>query len=306
MQRYVATVQLKRVTDGDRTFWHWQSTFDMPRGREREFADLVGKGVYEGGFEGLQAYLVTAGRRAPARDGRPRRNDDGAGRGRTPSAAPRCCGISRSTHSRRVPARSHPPDRDRRQLHRCLRSRPGVSHDRAAGAARHGGRRRRRRRGRRRRACCPATASPTPVRRPAPTSASAPCRRTRSSCSRRRRRRDAAALMLKGMTAAYLLHRTHRVRSGETVLVHAARAASASSCVNGRRRSARASSAPCQRRQGARRARGGASSARRPRLSIRAPRRRHRRARRGRHLRRPRPAPRRGRISTRSRCAVTG
>jgi NADPH:quinone reductase-like Zn-dependent oxidoreductase len=32
----------------------------------------------------------------------------------------------------------------------------------------------------------------------------------------------AAALMLKGMTAAYLLHRTHRVHAGETVLVHAA------------------------------------------------------------------------------------
>jgi NADPH:quinone reductase-like Zn-dependent oxidoreductase len=29
-------------------------------------------------------------------------------------------------------------------------------------------------------------------------------------------------LMLKGMTAAYLLHRTHRVRAGETLLVHAA------------------------------------------------------------------------------------
>ena len=57
MQRYVATVQLKRVTDGDRTFWHWQSTFDTPRGREQEFADLVGKGVYEGGFEGLRAFL---------------------------------------------------------------------------------------------------------------------------------------------------------------------------------------------------------------------------------------------------------
>ena len=57
MQRYVATVQLKRVTDGERTFWHWESTFEPPRGREREFTDLVGKGVYEGGFEGLRAYL---------------------------------------------------------------------------------------------------------------------------------------------------------------------------------------------------------------------------------------------------------
>jgi NADPH2:quinone reductase len=57
LRQYLATVQLKRVTDGDRTFWHWQSTFDVPRGREREFADLVGRGVYEGGFEGLRSYL---------------------------------------------------------------------------------------------------------------------------------------------------------------------------------------------------------------------------------------------------------
>jgi NADPH:quinone reductase-like Zn-dependent oxidoreductase len=32
----------------------------------------------------------------------------------------------------------------------------------------------------------------------------------------------AAAVMLKGMTAEYLLHRTHRVRPGDVVLVHAA------------------------------------------------------------------------------------
>jgi NADPH2:quinone reductase len=34
--------------------------------------------------------------------------------------------------------------------------------------------------------------------------------------------RTAAAMMLKGMTAQYLLRRTHRVRAGETVLIHAA------------------------------------------------------------------------------------
>jgi NADPH2:quinone reductase len=55
--RYVATVTLKRVTDGDRTFWHWQSTFDTPPGRERELADMVGSGVYEAGFEGLRRFL---------------------------------------------------------------------------------------------------------------------------------------------------------------------------------------------------------------------------------------------------------
>jgi NADPH2:quinone reductase len=65
MQRYVATVRLKRVTDGNRTFWHWESTFDAPRGREREFAELVGRGVYEAGFEGLRTYLRQS-RAAPA------------------------------------------------------------------------------------------------------------------------------------------------------------------------------------------------------------------------------------------------
>jgi len=33
--------------------------FDAPPGRERELADLVGTGVYEGGFNGLRAYLRT-------------------------------------------------------------------------------------------------------------------------------------------------------------------------------------------------------------------------------------------------------
>ncbi len=66
MRRYVATVQLKRVTDGDRTFWHWQSTFDVPRGREQEFEALVGRGVYEGGFEGLRAFLRRGAVAAPA------------------------------------------------------------------------------------------------------------------------------------------------------------------------------------------------------------------------------------------------
>jgi NADPH2:quinone reductase len=65
MQRYVATVRLKRVTDGDRTFWHWQSTFDVPRGREKEFEELVGKGVYEGGFDGLRSFLRRGGNASP-------------------------------------------------------------------------------------------------------------------------------------------------------------------------------------------------------------------------------------------------
>jgi NADPH:quinone reductase len=57
LRRYVATVSLKRVTDGNRTFWHWQSTFETPPGREQELADMVGRGVYAAGFEGLRRYL---------------------------------------------------------------------------------------------------------------------------------------------------------------------------------------------------------------------------------------------------------
>jgi NADPH:quinone reductase-like Zn-dependent oxidoreductase/uncharacterized protein YndB with AHSA1/START domain len=57
LQRYVATVTLKPVTDGRRTFWHWESTFATPPGRERELRDMVVQGVYEAGFEHLRRYL---------------------------------------------------------------------------------------------------------------------------------------------------------------------------------------------------------------------------------------------------------
>ena len=66
LQRYVATVTLKPVTDGDRTFWHWTSTFATPPGMERELSDTVAQGVYETGFEALRRYLRGgADRRSP-------------------------------------------------------------------------------------------------------------------------------------------------------------------------------------------------------------------------------------------------
>jgi NADPH:quinone reductase-like Zn-dependent oxidoreductase/uncharacterized protein YndB with AHSA1/START domain len=55
--RYVASVTLKTVTDGDRTFWHWESTFATPPGRERELRQMVAEGVYEAGFEHLRRHL---------------------------------------------------------------------------------------------------------------------------------------------------------------------------------------------------------------------------------------------------------
>jgi len=57
LERYVSTVTLKPVTDGNRTFWHWESNFGTPPGRERELANLVATGVYEAGFASLRRHL---------------------------------------------------------------------------------------------------------------------------------------------------------------------------------------------------------------------------------------------------------
>src|SRR4051794_6723238 len=57
LQRYVATVTLKPVSDGNRTFWHWESTFATPPGQERALRDMVARDVYEAGFANLRRYL---------------------------------------------------------------------------------------------------------------------------------------------------------------------------------------------------------------------------------------------------------
>ena len=57
LQRYVASVTLKPVTDGNRTFWHWESTFATLPGRERELTDSIGGGVFQGGFDALKRHF---------------------------------------------------------------------------------------------------------------------------------------------------------------------------------------------------------------------------------------------------------
>ena len=69
LQRYVATLTLKPVTDGDGTFWHWESTFATPPGRERELAQMVGRDVYEAGFANLRRYLERGADLRDARSG---------------------------------------------------------------------------------------------------------------------------------------------------------------------------------------------------------------------------------------------
>jgi NADPH:quinone reductase-like Zn-dependent oxidoreductase len=229
LRRYVATVQLKRVTDGDRTFWHWQSTFDAPRGREQEFADLVGKGVYEGGFDGLRAFLrrrpgaATTGAAATVRSpvgdalatqgvvvsrfGGPETLEVRAltapapGRGevriRHTAIGVNYIDVYVRTGEYRMIDPPAPPGME--AAGEILDIGEGVTHllpgDRVAYA-------------------CPPPGAYVGVR-------TLPARHV-VVLPDEVDDETAAALMLKGMTAEYLLHRTHAVRAGETLLVHAA------------------------------------------------------------------------------------
>ncbi len=65
---YVATVTLKRVTDGDRTFWEWRSQFSTPPGLEGQLARMVGEEVYDAGIAAVRA-LVEGRRPAGAAQG---------------------------------------------------------------------------------------------------------------------------------------------------------------------------------------------------------------------------------------------
>jgi NADPH:quinone reductase-like Zn-dependent oxidoreductase len=228
MRRYVATVQLKRVTDGDRTFWHWQSTFDVPRGREREFEHLVGVGVYEGGFEGLRAYLRRSldlrlsGASAHAAGAAAEIPSHGVVVERfggpevlrhQPLSAPApgpgevrirqtAIGVNyidvyvRAGHYRML---EPPAPLGMEAAGEVVDIGDGVAHllpgDRVAYA-------------------CPPPGAYVSVRTMAAHQVVVLPDHVDEE--------TAAAVMLKGMTAEYLLHRTHRVRAGDTVLVHAA------------------------------------------------------------------------------------
>ena len=54
LERYVATVQLKPVTDGNRCFAEWSAEFDCEPARERELSQTIGQGVFQAGFDALK------------------------------------------------------------------------------------------------------------------------------------------------------------------------------------------------------------------------------------------------------------
>ena len=60
MRNYVATVQLKRVTDGDRTFWHWESRFTTKPEDAKRLTEMVSEQIYQAGFEAIRRQLSEA------------------------------------------------------------------------------------------------------------------------------------------------------------------------------------------------------------------------------------------------------
>ena len=57
LYNYIAEIVLKRVTDHDAVYWLWRSRFDTPAGREDELATIVGSSVYEAGFQAIRERL---------------------------------------------------------------------------------------------------------------------------------------------------------------------------------------------------------------------------------------------------------
>jgi NADPH:quinone reductase len=216
MRNYIATVQLKRVTDGDRTFWHWESTFDVPKGRESEFEQLVGGGVYEAGFAALRSYL-NGGRSAA-----PVTSVESQGVVATAFGGPEVLQFrkldSRPAGSGEIRIHQTAVGVNyidvyiRKGLYKMIEPPAPIGME-AAGVVVESNAPGFRPGDRVAYACTPPGAYVTMRTLPAQQLVLLPDYVSDET---------AAAVMLKGMTAEYLLHRTHRVRPGDVVLVHAA------------------------------------------------------------------------------------
>jgi hypothetical protein len=57
VENYTATLKLTPVTDGERTFAEWSAEFDCAERREQELSDLIGTGVFQGGFDALKKHF---------------------------------------------------------------------------------------------------------------------------------------------------------------------------------------------------------------------------------------------------------
>jgi Polyketide cyclase / dehydrase and lipid transport len=55
---YRATLRLRRISDGDRTFAEWSASFDPnPPQKRAEAEDFVSNAVFQGGFDALKKHF---------------------------------------------------------------------------------------------------------------------------------------------------------------------------------------------------------------------------------------------------------
>jgi NADPH:quinone reductase-like Zn-dependent oxidoreductase len=237
LNNYVARMQLRPVTDGDRTLLLWESSFAPPPAQSAALTRLVATDIYEAGIAALQAQFRTG---APAPSARPE-----------PVFAPRRAAVHTATstntmtasaividayggpdvlQSRKVDVPPPGPGEVRirhsaigvnyidvyaRTGYYPLITPPGIPGMEAAGVVLDVG---------------PGVEALQPGDRVAyacaPTGAYAELRTMKADLIVRLpdaiSDRLAAAVMLKGMSAEFLLHRVHAVKAGDTILVHAA------------------------------------------------------------------------------------
>lgn len=54
---YISTMELRPITDGNRTYIQWIAEFTTAEGEEKEKAAMVGGGVFQGGFAALKEHF---------------------------------------------------------------------------------------------------------------------------------------------------------------------------------------------------------------------------------------------------------
>jgi hypothetical protein len=53
-------VRLLPVTDGNRTFWHWEARFTTPAASAAEMTNMVGEQIFQAGFEAIRRHEALA------------------------------------------------------------------------------------------------------------------------------------------------------------------------------------------------------------------------------------------------------
>ena len=58
LTNHKATLQLRRVTDGDRTFAEWSASFDAAPDDADKLVEGMGTNVFQGGFNALKSHFA--------------------------------------------------------------------------------------------------------------------------------------------------------------------------------------------------------------------------------------------------------